>query len=121
MFARLAIPAARAVAARPAVSFMAVRSFTAPSAPVMNDILKELYIKELKNYKPSQKDLVVDTSSIKDFKAPVAPLAPAFDAAAELSAWETANVEIAEAATEAVLEEEEEEEVEEEEEDSHAH
>ncbi|KAG0054936.1 hypothetical protein BGZ83_010061 [Gryganskiella cystojenkinii] len=116
MFARLAVRSVRAVAARP----MAVRSFTAPSAPAMNDLLKELYIKELKNYKPSKEDLTVDTSSIKDFKAPIAPQAPAFDASAELSAWETANVEIAESVTEEILEDEEEE-VEEEEEDSHAH
>ncbi|KAI8595453.1 hypothetical protein EDD21DRAFT_420647 [Dissophora ornata] len=32
---------------------MAVRNFTAPSAPVMQDILKDLYIKELKGYKPA--------------------------------------------------------------------
>ncbi|OAQ31809.1 hypothetical protein K457DRAFT_135952 [Linnemannia elongata AG-77] len=32
---------------------MAVRSFASPSAPLMQDILKDLYIKELKGYKPA--------------------------------------------------------------------
>ncbi|KAF9919187.1 hypothetical protein BX616_000040 [Lobosporangium transversale] len=97
-FIRLAAPVSRAVAARPA-AFMAVRSFTSPSAP-SQDILKDLYIKELKGYKP-------------------APEAPAVDASADLAAWETANAEIADAVSEEAVEEAEEEEVEEEEEEHH--
>ncbi|KAG0026583.1 hypothetical protein BGZ81_006243 [Podila clonocystis] len=117
---RLVAPA-RAIVARPAVSFMAVRSFTAPSAPMMKgmavdlaDILKDLYIKELQNYKPAAEAKDVDASQVKDFKAPLAPKTPVVDAAADLAAWETANVEAVDALTEeAVEEEEEEEEVEE--------
>ncbi|KAF9314753.1 hypothetical protein BG003_003865 [Podila horticola] len=105
----------RAIVARPAVSFMAVRSFTAPSAPMMKDILKDLYIKELQNYKPAPEAKDVDVSQVKDFKAPAAPKTPVIDAAADLAAWETANVEVVDALTEEadVEEEEEEEEVEE--------
>ncbi|KAF9366903.1 hypothetical protein BGX34_000021 [Mortierella sp. NVP85] len=95
---------------------MAVRSFTSPSAPLMQDILKDLYIKELKGYKPTPDAKGGDASSqVKEFKAPPAPQAPVIDAAADLAAWDAANVEIADAASEEVFEEAEEEEVEEEE------
>ncbi|KAG9320448.1 hypothetical protein KVV02_003136 [Mortierella alpina] len=98
---------------------MAVRSFTAPSAPLMQDILKELYIKELKGYKPTPEAKDNDTSAqVKEFKAPAAPAVPAIDAAADLSAWEAANAEIADAVSEEAVEEEEEE-VEEAEESHH--
>ncbi|KAF9335452.1 hypothetical protein BG006_011461 [Podila minutissima] len=106
-FLRLAAPV-RAAVARP-VSFMAVRSFTAPSAPLMKDVIKELYIKELQNYKPAPEAKGVDASQVKDFKVPAAPQAPIIDASADLAAWETANVEIADALNEEVLEDEEEE------------
>ncbi|KAF9092627.1 hypothetical protein BGX23_004111 [Mortierella sp. AD031] len=116
---RLAAPVSRVVAARPA-AFMAVRSFTAPSAPLMQDILKDLYIKELKGYKPAPEAKGADASSqVKEFKAPAAPAAPVVDASADLSAWETANAEIADAVSEEAVEEEEEEEEEEEAEEHH--
>ncbi|KAF9931443.1 hypothetical protein BGZ67_005309 [Mortierella alpina] len=112
-------PVSRAVVARPA-AFMAVRSFTAPSAPLMQDILKELYIKELKGYKPTPEAKDNDTSAqVKEFKAPATPAVPTIDAAADLSAWEAANAEIADAVSEEAVEEEEEEEVEEAEESHH--
>ncbi|KAI1317360.1 hypothetical protein EDD11_008540 [Mortierella claussenii] len=118
-FIRLATPVSRAVVARPA-AFMAVRSFTAPSAPLMQDILKDLYIKELKGYKPAPETKGNDASTqVKEFKPPAAPATPGVDAAADLSAWETANVEIADAVTEDVFEEDAEEEIEEEEEPHH--
>ncbi|KAF9354601.1 hypothetical protein BGX26_007588 [Mortierella sp. AD094] len=116
---RLAAPVSRAVAARPA-AFMAVRSFTAPSAPLMQDLIKDLYLKELKSYKPTPDAKGADASSqVKDFKAPASPAVPAIDAAADLSAWETANAEIVDAVSEEAVEEDEEEEVEEEEEHHH--
>ncbi|KAF9159613.1 hypothetical protein BGX21_002994 [Mortierella sp. AD011] len=115
---RLAAPVSRAVAARP-TAFMAVRSFTAPSAPLMQDLIKDLYLKELKSYKPAPEAKGADVSSqVKDFKAPATPAVPVIDAAADLSAWETANAEITEAVSEEIVEEEEEE-VEEEEEHHH--
>ncbi|KAF9966555.1 hypothetical protein BGZ70_001964 [Mortierella alpina] len=90
---------------------MAVRSFTAPSAPLMQDILKDLYIKELKNYKPAPDAKGVDTSAqVKEFKPPAPPVAPVIDAAADLTAWEQANVEVLEDVTEAAVEDDEEEE-----------
>ncbi|ORZ05158.1 ATP synthase complex subunit H-domain-containing protein [Lobosporangium transversale] len=117
-FIRLAAPVSRAVAARPA-AFMAVRSFTSPSAP-SQDILKDLYIKELKGYKPAPETKGADASSqVKEFKTPATPAAPAVDASADLAAWETANAEIADAVSEEAVEEAEEEEVEEEEEEHH--
>ncbi|CAO3572334.1 unnamed protein product [Mortierella alpina] len=109
----------RAAVARPA-SYMAVRSFTAPSAPLMQDILKDLYIKELKNYKPAPDAKGVDTSAqVKDFKPPTPPVAPVIDAAADLAAWEQANAEVLEEATESAVEEDEEEEAEEHVEEHH--
>ncbi|KAG0050893.1 hypothetical protein BGZ83_004323 [Gryganskiella cystojenkinii] len=108
----------RAAVARPA-TFMAVRSFTAPSAPMMKDILKDLYIEELKNYKPAPEAKGIDTSTVKTFAAPAAPSTPVVDAAADLSAWESANVEAVEAVSEVDVEEEEEEEEEEAEEAHH--
>ncbi|KAF9144646.1 hypothetical protein BG015_012129 [Linnemannia schmuckeri] len=115
---RLAAPVSRVAAARPA--FMAVRSFASPSAPLMQDILKDLYIKELKGYKPAPDAKGADASSqVKEFKTPAAPAAPVVDAAADLSAWEAANVEIADAVSEDAVEEEEEEEEEEVEEHHH--
>ncbi|KAI1317332.1 hypothetical protein EDD11_008701 [Mortierella claussenii] len=110
----------RAAIARPAVSVMAVRSFTAPSAPLMQDILKDLYVKELKGYKPAPESKGADASTqVKDFKAPATPAAPAVDASADLAAWEQANVEIADAVSEEAVEEELEEEEEELEEEHH--
>ncbi|KAF9164942.1 hypothetical protein BGX21_009490 [Mortierella sp. AD011] len=110
----------RAAVARPAVSRMAVRNFTAPSAPLMQDIIKELYLKELKGYKPTPDPKGDDAASqTKAFKAPEVPVSPTIDAAADLSAWETANAEIADAVTEEAVEEEEEEEEEEHEEEHH--
>ncbi|KAG0288650.1 hypothetical protein BGZ98_004187 [Dissophora globulifera] len=98
---------------------MAVRNFTAPSAPLMQDILKDLYIRELKAYKPAPDAKSADASTqVKDFKAPAVPATPSVDAAGDLAAWETANVEIVDAVSEEVYEEEEEE-VEEEEEAHH--
>ncbi|KAF9109685.1 hypothetical protein BGX27_007336 [Mortierella sp. AM989] len=107
----------RAVVARPAVSRMAVRNFAAPSAPLMQDIIKNLYLQELKAYKPTPDAKSNDAASqTKEFKVPVAPAAPVIDAAADLAAWEQANAEIADAVSEEVVEDEEEEEEEHEEE-----
>ncbi|KAG0214305.1 hypothetical protein BGX28_002413 [Mortierella sp. GBA30] len=100
---------------------MAVRNFTAPSAPLMQDIIKDLYIKELRSYKPAPDAKADDASSqVKEFKAPTAPAVPAIDAAADLAAWEQANAEVTDAVTdEALLEDDEEEEEEEVEEHDH--
>ncbi|KAF8924623.1 hypothetical protein BGZ58_001597 [Dissophora ornata] len=110
----------RVAVARPAVSYMAVRNFTAPSAPVMQDILKDLYIKELKGYKPAPDAKSADASSqVKDFKAPATPAVPVIDASADLAAWEQDNVEVVEAVSTEIVDDFEEEEEEEEEEEHH--
>ncbi|KAF9131332.1 hypothetical protein BGW39_001943 [Mortierella sp. 14UC] len=86
---------------------------------IVTDILKDLYIKELKGYKPAPEAKGADASTqVKEFKTPAAPAAPVVDAAADLSAWEAANVEIADAVSEEAVDEDEEE-VEEEEEHHH--
>ncbi|KAF9431671.1 hypothetical protein BGZ76_011848 [Entomortierella beljakovae] len=117
---RIATPVSRAIAVRPA-AFMAVRSFTAPSAPLMRpDLIKDLYIKGLQGYTPTPDAKGADASSqVKEFKAPSSPSAPSVDAALDLSAWETANTEITNAVSEETFEEADEDEVEEEEEQHH--
>ncbi|KAF9164879.1 hypothetical protein DFQ27_007468 [Actinomortierella ambigua] len=107
-FLRLAAPA-RAIVARPAVSYMAARSFSA-SVAAKKDVIQQMYINGLKSYVPTPEAKDASKSQVKDFKAPVAPQAPAVDAASDLSAWETANVEIVEAVTDDAVEDEEEEE-----------
>ncbi|KAF9425591.1 hypothetical protein BGZ76_003171, partial [Entomortierella beljakovae] len=64
----------RVAVARPAVSRMAVRNFTAPSAPLMQDIVKDLYLKEIKGYKPAP-DAKGDNAAAqtKAFAAPASP------------------------------------------------
>ncbi|CAO3596730.1 unnamed protein product [Absidia cylindrospora] len=66
---------------------MAVRGFTV-SAIQQKDVLSELYIKELKAYKPAATG--VDESQVKDLKLPAAPEAPQVDQdlAAQLSAYD---------------------------------
>ncbi|KAG0235371.1 hypothetical protein BGW42_005350 [Actinomortierella wolfii] len=115
-FLRLVAPA-RAIVARPAVSYMAARSFSA-SVAVKKDIIRDMYINGLKSYVPTPEAKDASKSQVKEFKTPVPPQAPAVDAAADLSAWEAANVEIVDAVTEEAVEEEEEEE---EEEEAHGH
>ncbi|KAF9978699.1 hypothetical protein BGZ73_001054 [Actinomortierella ambigua] len=116
-FLRLAAPA-RAIVARPAVSYMAARSFSATVA-AKKDVIQQMYINGLKSYVPTPEAKDSSKSQVKEFKAPVAPQAPAVDAAAELSAWEAANVEIVDAVTEESVEDDEEEEEEEEAEAHH--
>ncbi|KAF9583466.1 hypothetical protein BGW38_009403 [Lunasporangiospora selenospora] len=98
----------RVAITRPAASLMAARSLSV-SAVAKTDIIKSLYLQQLKSYQPAPESKAVDTTQVKDFKAPT------IDAAADLAAWEAANVEIADNVAEAAFEEEEEEDVEEEE------
>ncbi|KAF9974522.1 hypothetical protein BGZ65_008686 [Modicella reniformis] len=101
---------------------MALRSFNAPSAPLMQDVVKDLYLKELKGYKPTPDTKDADASSqVKDFKPLPTPTAPVVDAAADLAAWENANVEVADVVINNVVEEEQEEDDDDDEKDEHHH
>lgn len=101
---------------------MTVRNFTAPSAPSMQDIVKDLYVSRIRSYKPAPDAKGADASSqVKDFKAPLAPVAPAIDAAGDLEAWEKANVEDAGTSDNNLVEEEDDQEEDEDEEDDHHH
>ncbi|KAI8061171.1 ATP synthase complex subunit H-domain-containing protein [Gongronella butleri] len=66
---------------------MAVRSFSVASVQ-QKDVVQELYLKELKAYKPAPAQ--VDESQVKDLKLPAAPAAPQVDAdlAEQLAAYD---------------------------------
>ncbi|KAI9255052.1 ATP synthase complex subunit H-domain-containing protein [Phascolomyces articulosus] len=59
------------------VRAMAARG-VATSAVMQKDVVQELYLKELKGYKPAPTK--VDESQVKELKLPAAPVAPAVDA-----------------------------------------
>ncbi|KAG2182984.1 hypothetical protein INT44_005965 [Umbelopsis vinacea] len=70
---------------RPAVPVMAVRTFITPSMPVQKGMLtklyviQDLYLKELKNYKPAPVAKGSEEGQVKDLKLPAAPVAPAVE------------------------------------------
>ncbi|ORX49508.1 hypothetical protein DM01DRAFT_1409477 [Hesseltinella vesiculosa] len=66
---------------------MAVRSFSVASVQ-QKDVVQELYLKELKGYKPTATK--VDESQVKDLKLPAAPAVPEVDAdlAQQLAAYD---------------------------------
>ncbi|KAI9283098.1 ATP synthase complex subunit H-domain-containing protein [Umbelopsis sp. AD052] len=66
-------------AMRPAVPVMAVRTFIIPSMPVQKDVIQDLYLKELKNYKPAPVAKGSEEGQVKDLKLPAAPVAPAVE------------------------------------------
>ncbi|KAI9480937.1 MAG: ATP synthase complex subunit H-domain-containing protein [Benjaminiella poitrasii] len=73
--ARIAL---RSVSFKPAVSSMAVRSISV-STIMQKDVVQELFIKELKGYKPAP--VAADAeSAVKDLKLPPPPAVPEVDA-----------------------------------------
>ncbi|OBZ83623.1 ATP synthase subunit H, mitochondrial [Choanephora cucurbitarum] len=72
--ARIAL---RSVAFKAAVPAMATRSFSA-AAVMQKDVIQDLFIKELKGYKPAP--IAVDENAVKDLKLPAAPAVPEVDA-----------------------------------------
>ncbi|KAJ2959460.1 hypothetical protein NQZ79_g5049 [Umbelopsis isabellina] len=78
------------VAMRPALPVMAVRTFITPSMPVQKDVIQDLYIKELKGYKPTPVAQGSEEGQVKDLKLPAAPEAPKIseDLSAELAAYD---------------------------------
>ncbi|KAG2182176.1 hypothetical protein INT43_007103, partial [Umbelopsis isabellina] len=83
------------VAMRPALPVMAVRTFITPSMPLLivcetTDVIQDLYIKELKGYKPAPVAQGSEEGQVKDLKLPAAPEAPKIsdDLSAELAAYD---------------------------------
>ncbi|KAG1407016.1 hypothetical protein G6F60_002504 [Rhizopus arrhizus] len=94
----IAINAIRSVAiksAQASVPAMAARSFSA-AVVVKKDVLQDLFLKELKVYKP-QPVAASDESIAKDFKLPPAPAVPEVDAdiSQQLAAYDAEPEEIA--------------------------
>ncbi|RUS17535.1 hypothetical protein BC937DRAFT_89836 [Endogone sp. FLAS-F59071] len=104
-------------AVRPAIPVMALRGFSAPSAPLKKDVLTDLIIKELKAYKPVE-EKGVEAGQVKELHIPSPPKLPNLneDLTAELAAYDAEEPE--EPTTDNLLLEEEEEE---EEEAAHGH
>ncbi|KAI8092921.1 ATP synthase complex subunit H-domain-containing protein [Halteromyces radiatus] len=84
MFARIATRSAALKAPRS----MAVRGFSV-AAIQQKDVISDLYIKELKAYKPAPASKA-DEAQVKDLKLPPAPAAPQVDEdlAAQLAAYD---------------------------------
>ncbi|EGG00006.1 uncharacterized protein MELLADRAFT_75844 [Melampsora larici-populina 98AG31] len=70
------------------------RSFTSSSLS-MKDFVQELYLRELKSYKPSPSILGAQTQ-VREFTMPPAPSAPVLptsqDVAQELQSWDSASL-----------------------------
>ncbi|KAG2231025.1 ATP synthase complex subunit H-domain-containing protein [Thamnidium elegans] len=93
--ARIAIRSVAFKSARAAVPAMATRSF-AGAAVMQKDVIQDLFIKELKAYKP-QATSAADDSVAKDLKLPAAPAVPQVDAdlSQQLAAYDAEPEEVA--------------------------
>ncbi|KAI5823524.1 hypothetical protein K523DRAFT_255015 [Schizophyllum commune Tattone D] len=82
----------------PKVAQNATRAFTT-SAAARADIVQQLYIKELKSYKPAPAAKDAHVGQVRSWSAPQKPAAPALptDLAAELSAYDAAEPTLASA------------------------
>jgi len=68
---------------------MTVRTFIAPSMPVKKDVVQELYLKELKSYKPAPVAKGAEEGQVKGLKLPPPPAAPDVeDLSAELASYD---------------------------------
>ncbi|EJD39853.1 hypothetical protein AURDEDRAFT_171127 [Auricularia subglabra TFB-10046 SS5] len=70
------------------------------SAVARKDLVQDLYLRELKAYKPAPAAKDAHVGAVKDFAAPAAPQAPELPGnfAAELSAYDAADPDLVEAA-----------------------
>ncbi|CDR42377.1 CYFA0S09e02300g1_1 [Cyberlindnera fabianii] len=82
-------------ARRLVASKASVRAFSA--MPARKNIIQDLYIKELKAFKPTPISAKDAEGATRPWKKPVAPAAPGLevDAASELASYESADVEVA--------------------------
>ncbi|KIY67401.1 hypothetical protein CYLTODRAFT_422581 [Cylindrobasidium torrendii FP15055 ss-10] len=83
---------------RTAAARVATRAFSS-SAAARKDLVQDLYLKELKAYKPAASTKDAHVGLVKAFSAPIAPSAPTLpaDLASELSAYDASEPAIAEA------------------------
>ncbi|KAI9323851.1 ATP synthase complex subunit H-domain-containing protein [Dichotomocladium elegans] len=90
--ARIALGSVSSKTSLASYRFAAVRTIASTSI-VQKDVVQELYLKELKGYKPAP--VKADESQVKDLKLPAAPAAPTVDAdlAEQLAAYDKAPVE----------------------------
>ncbi|KZV89472.1 hypothetical protein EXIGLDRAFT_721407 [Exidia glandulosa HHB12029] len=69
------------------------------TAVARKDLVQDLYIREIKSYKPAPAVKDAHVGAVKDFAAPSAPKAPELPSnfAAELAAYDAANPDLADA------------------------
>ncbi|CCH44897.1 ATP synthase subunit H, mitochondrial [Wickerhamomyces ciferrii] len=82
------------LAKRSLVSKISTRSFS--SIPARKNVISDLYVKELKGFKPTPLTAQDAEGSVKPWKAPAAPRTPGLeaDAATQLNEYESAPVEV---------------------------
>ncbi|KAF2852431.1 mitochondrial F1F0 ATP synthase-like protein subunit Atp14, partial [Plenodomus tracheiphilus IPT5] len=81
--------------ARQQPSFVARRTFITPSAVRSADLVQDLYLRELKNYKVPQVKPTDAEGHVQTFTIPKAPASPEeTDIANELKAYETQAVDV---------------------------
>ncbi|KAF9017663.1 hypothetical protein BDZ89DRAFT_1094241 [Hymenopellis radicata] len=74
------------------------RALFSSTAAARKDIVQDLYLKELKAYKPTPATKDAHVGLVKTFSAPIAPQAPTLpsDLASELSAYDASEPTLAE-------------------------
>ncbi|KAH9445189.1 hypothetical protein Pst134EA_031720 [Puccinia striiformis f. sp. tritici] len=82
-------------ARRMTIAFPLRRTFVSSSS-IKKDFVQELYLRELKSYKPSTQSLQGLQTQVRDFTMPAAPAAPevpsAQDIAQEMQSWDSASL-----------------------------
>ncbi|KAF1947791.1 hypothetical protein EJ02DRAFT_449269 [Clathrospora elynae] len=87
--------------ARQQPAYVARRTFITPSAVRSADLVQDLYLRELKNYKVPQVKASDAESHVQKFSVPKAPASPEeTDIANELKAYETQSVDVEGASSE---------------------
>jgi len=83
------------VARRMTIALPLQRTFVSSSS-IKKDFVQELYLRELKSYKPSPQSLQSLQTQVRDFTMPAAPAAPAVptaqDIAQEMQSWDSASL-----------------------------
>lgn len=86
---------ARVARQHAASGVVAKRTFIAPTAVRQADLVQDLYLRELKSYKPTQIKASESEGQVQKFAAPKAPKSPEeTDIANELKAYEASAVEV---------------------------
>ncbi|KNZ59504.1 hypothetical protein VP01_1717g3 [Puccinia sorghi] len=83
------------IARRMTIALPLQRTFVSSSS-IKKDFVQELYLRELKSYKPSPQSLQSLQTQVRDFTMPAAPAAPAVptaqDIAQEMQSWDSASL-----------------------------